>query len=79
MNIDYTTDKLIVVNYPKNSGGNFILYCLGVHPKVLPLHKTLAKIKIKRPFDLKLGFDIARKVFEKKIKTNDHVDVVCFH
>jgi hypothetical protein len=74
MNVNYQTDKLIVANYPKGSGGNFILYCLGIHPKVLPLHETLAKIKIKKPFDLKLGFDIARKVLEKKSKTNDHFE-----
>ena len=40
MDINFDTDRLIVMNYPMSEGGKFISLALGLHPKILIQEQT---------------------------------------
>ena len=78
MDINFGTDKLIIMKYPPGAGGKFISLALNVHPDVLPQDEKLAKKKIEEGFkNLKLGFKISMKTFEIKRQKKKHIEYGC--
>jgi hypothetical protein len=74
-NINYNTDKLIVISYPGNAGGKFIGLCLSLSSKILHQDKTLAKIKMKNLMSEKKSFEICMKILQKSKDTNYHFEL----
>ena len=78
MDINYNTDKLIILKYPPGAGGKFVSLCLGLHPKVLPQDATLAKEKIlDKKLNIETGYNHAMNVFNKKLELNTHYEYGC--
>lgn len=78
MNINFETDKLIIMNYPAGAGGKFITLVLNVHPDVLPQDEKLARIKMKIGNKIpKLGFEMSMKTFKDKRQKNKHIEYGC--
>jgi len=75
VDINFNTDRLLILNYLKGSGGKFISLCLNIHPKVLPQHETLARAKMTRPTDTKFGFDIAARTFDRSRADGKHFEL----
>jgi hypothetical protein len=51
MDIDFFTDKIIIVNFPAFSGGKFIMNCLSLSKHSTPLHSKITNYLIDRPDD----------------------------
>ena len=75
--INYNTDRLIILNYPSLGGGKFISLCLALSPKVLHQDKKLAEFKINGKFNEKHSLQIARFIFKKTVKSNNHFELGC--
>ncbi len=74
MEINFLTEKLITIHYPRKAGGKFINMCLALHPNILFQHEKLAKMKMAGKQDLLRSFETVRWTFDKKIKTGDHIE-----
>jgi len=78
MDINYNTEKLIIIKYPPGAGGKFVSLCLGLHNKILPQHDTLAKEKILQPNpNVEIGYNHALNTFTQKIELNKHFEYGC--
>ena len=79
MTINFNCKNLIIIKYPIGAGGKFISCILGLHPFVLPQERRLAQLKMKinenknhALYGHRIGYEIARRIFAKKIQTNRH-------
>ena len=77
MDINFNTDRLVVLNYPVGAGGKFISLALGLHPNILIQEKTMAILMMKQGADPMMGFKLAMKAFEKTEETNSHFEFGC--
>lgn len=77
MDINFDTDRLIVMNYPGGAGGKFISLALGLHPDILIQEKTMARLQMREGASPRIGFDLAMKTFEKKRDSNKHFEFGC--
>ena len=78
MDINFNTDRLVVLNYPLGAGGKFISLALGLHPNILIQEQTMARLMMKQGVDPMMGFKLAMKAFEKTEETNSHFEFGCF-
>ena len=76
-NFNLDTDRLLMMIYPTNGGGNLISVCLSIHPLVLNQHEPLARIKMKLSNSKagEFGKKIAESLFKLKEKKNNHVEL----
>ena len=65
MDINYDTDKLIIVNYPAGAGGKFISLCLALDPTVVHQDEFLARAKIKGGTNNNTSFNISKAVLTR--------------
>jgi hypothetical protein len=65
MDINYNTDRLIILNYPPGAGGKFISLCLALDPAVLHQEKRLAKIKIAGRMNKERSFKWSKSILTK--------------
>jgi len=79
MDINFNTDRLIVMNYPKSAGGKFISLALGLHPDILIQEERIARLQMREGASPRMGFDLAMKTFEKKRDTNKHFEFGWMH
>lgn len=77
MDINFATDRLIVLDYPAGAGGKFISLALGLHPDILVQEQTMARRMIRDDASPHMGFNLAMKTFEKKNDTNKHFEFGC--
>ena len=77
MDINFNTDRLVVLNYPLGAGGKFISLALGLHPNILVQEQTMARLMMKQGADPMMGFKLAMKTFEKTEETNSHFEFGC--
>jgi len=77
MQINFLTNKLVVIHYPAGAGGKFIAMALALHPRILLQDKTLARADMEHSFPITKTKKIVMWTFEKKKKTNSHVEFVC--
>ncbi len=77
MDINFNTDRLIIMNYPRSAGGKFISLALGLHPNILIQEQTMARLQMRERASPMMGFDLAMKTFEKKRDTNKHFEFGC--
>ena len=77
MDINFNTDRLVVLNYPGGAGGKFISLALGLHPNILIQEQTMARLMMKQGADPMMGFKLAMKAFEKTEETNSHFEFGC--
>ena len=75
MDINYNTDKLIILNYPGGAGGKFISLCLALDPMVIHQHLGLAKSKIKGGKSNESSFKVSKAVLTKNQKF--HFELGC--
>ena len=77
VDINFNTDRLVVLNYPGGAGGKFISLALGLHPNILIQEQTMARLMMKQGADPMMGFKLAMKAFEKTEETNSHFEFGC--
>jgi len=77
VDINFNTDRLVVLNYPLGAGGKFISLALGLHPNILIQEQAMARLMMKQGADPMMGFKLAMKVFEKTEETNSHFEFGC--
>ena len=77
MDINFNTDRLVVLNYPGGAGGKFISLALGLHTNILIQEKTMARRMMKQSVDPAMSFKLAMKTFEKAEETNSHFEYGC--
>ena len=77
MDINFNTDRLVVLNYPGGAGGKFISLALGVHPNILVQEQTMARLMMKQGVDPTMGFNLAMRALEKTKETNSHFEFGC--
>jgi len=77
VDINFSTDRLIVINYPGGAGGKFISLALGLHPDILIQEQKIARLQMREGASPRMGFDLAMKTFEKKRDTNKHFEYGC--
>ena len=75
MDINYNTDKLIILNYPKFAGGKFISLCLALDPTVIHQDERLARAKIKGGTNNNKSFNISKAVLTKS--QTSHFELGC--
>ena len=51
MNIDFSTDRMIIVHFPSYSGGKFIINCLALSKHAVPQHTEVATHLLNKPTD----------------------------
>jgi hypothetical protein len=76
MDINYGTDKLIILNYPAYAGGKFISLCLALDPTVIHQDERLARAKIKGGMSNDKSFNISKTVLTKS--QTSHFELGCF-
>jgi len=77
MEVNYQTDRLIIINYPGGAGGKFISLCLAVAENILHQDYKLAKIKIQKKLNETKSFDISSKVLNKSAPYQ-HFELGCY-
>lgn len=77
MEINFSTENLIVTNYPGKAGGKFINMVLALHPNIVFQHENLARLKMTGKQDLDSSFTTALKVLEAKRDRGVHVEYDC--
>ena len=77
MNINYETDRLIVLRYPPGGGGKFISLALNLSPDILVQDEKLARLQMKDKFHPMISFDLAMNTFNLKKQTNRHIEYGC--
>ena len=70
MDINFNTDRLVVLNYPVGAGGKFISLALGLHQNILIQEQTMARLMMQNRVDPTMRFKLAMKTFEKTEETN---------
>ena len=76
MEINYDTNRLIIIHYPAGAGGKFISLCLAVAENVLHQDYHLAKFKIQKKLNENKSFDISSKVLNKS-SPRQHFELGC--
>ena len=74
MDINFSTQNLITIHYPRKAGGKFINMVLALHPNILFQHEMLAKIKIAGKQNILKSFETVMWTFNKKIQTGNHIE-----
>ena len=74
MEINFNTDKLVILNYPAEAGGKFISLCLSLEKNFLHQHKTLAELKIKGKIN---SFLISKSVLDNSKFKDTHFELGC--
>ena len=77
MEINFSTENLIVSNYPGWAGGRFIQIALALHPNILFQNENLARSKMMGEQDIESSYKTASVVFDEKRKTGRHVEYGC--
>ena len=77
VDINFNTDRLVVLNYPVGAGGKFISLALGLHQNILIQEQTMARLMMKNRVDPTMRFKLAMKTFEKTEETNSHFEFGC--
>jgi hypothetical protein len=72
--INFNTENLITIHYPREGGGKFINMALALHPNILFQHELLAKAKIAGKLSLTKSFETVMWTFDEKVKTGNHVE-----
>ena len=75
MDINYNTDKLIILNYPGGAGGKFISLCLALDPTVVHQGERLARAKIKGGMSNDKSFNISKTVLT--MSQTSHFELGC--
>jgi hypothetical protein len=73
--INYDTDRLIVLNYPIGAGGKFIGLCLALSPKVLHQDEQLARQKMRGDLRGDGSFLVGKSVIERS--QDNHFELGC--
>ena len=76
-NINFDTDKLVVLHYPIGAGGKFIQSCLALHSKILFINENFSRRKMKGNFKTGLSFELAMWPFRKKLEVGEHIEYTC--
>lgn len=74
MDINFSTENLIVTIYPPFAGGKFINKALALHPMILLQHEKFAKMKMSGEQDIDSSFQQVLKVLEAKKKRITHIE-----
>ena len=77
MEINYDTDRLVVLRYPPGGGGKFVSLALNLSPDILIQDERLAKLQMKNKRHPLISFDSAMNTFNKKKQTNRHIEYGC--
>ena len=77
MDINYDTDRLVVLRYPPGGGGKFISLALNLSPDILVQDEKLAKLQMQNKSHPKISFDLAMNTFNRKKQTNRHIEHGC--
>ena len=77
MDINYDTDRLIVLRYPPGGGGKFISLALNLSPDILIQDEKWARRQTKDKFHPRLSFDLAMNTFNIKKQTDRHFEYGC--
>ena len=77
MDINYDTDRLIVLRYPPGGGGKFISLALNLSPDILVQDEKMARLQTKHKFHPRMSFDLAMNTFNRKKQTNRHIEYGC--
>lgn len=72
--INFSTENLIVTNYPALAGGKFITKILALHPMILLQHQKFAKMKMAGEQDIESCFAITKKILDAKKNRLEHVE-----
>jgi len=75
MEINYNTDRLIILNYPAGAGGKFISLCLALDPAVIHQDEKLARAKIAGKINKDYSFQISKTVLTKS--ATEHFELGC--
>ena len=79
MDINFQTDKLVIIKYPTLAGGKFLSLCLAIHPDILHQDQWMAKTKMQKDFDQKKSLEMSKIPFSKKLKDgNTHYEFGCW-
>jgi hypothetical protein len=65
MDINYDTDRLIIINYPKGAGGKLISLCLALDLAVVHQDERLARAKIAGRMNEDYSFKVSKSVITK--------------
>jgi len=77
MDINFKTDRLLIMHYPIGAGGKFVQMCLALHSEVLFIHEKLSRIKMRNNFNNSRSFDMAMWPFYKKLEVGEHIEYGC--
>jgi len=72
--INFSTENLIVMNYPGMAGGKFINKVLALHPMILLQHEKFAKIKMAGEQDIESSFAIIEEILNAKKNRLEHIE-----
>ena len=77
MEINFNTDKLVVLVFQRGAGGKFLSLCLNLNHRVLIQDKKLARIQMRLQDNTKFSHELALRSFDKKYKTSKHHEYGC--
>lgn len=77
MDINFSTQNLIVSNFERNAGGKFINMVLALHPDILLQDEGLAKRKMNGVEDIESSYKDASRTFTEKSQTGQHKEYGC--
>tara|TARA_Y100001938_G_scaffold145701_1_gene222956 strand:- start:1035 stop:1700 length:666 start_codon:yes stop_codon:yes gene_type:complete len=77
MEINFNTDRLIVLVFPSGAGGKFLSLCLNLNHNVLIQDEQLAKIQMQMIDNKKFSHALAIRTFDKKLETSNHYEYQC--
>lgn len=77
MDINFNTDRLIIINYPRYTGGKFISMALGLHPNILIQEQTMARLQMREGANPMIGFNLAMETFKKTKEKSKNFEWGC--
>ena len=77
MEINFNTDKLVVLVFQGGAGGKFLSLCLNLNHNVLIQDERLAKIQMRMKDNTKFSHELALRSFNKKHETSTHHEYGC--
>jgi len=75
--INFSTENLVVTNYPDWGGGKFIQMALALHPDILLQQERLARLKMEGKQDIYDSYMSVMKTFEAKKMRKHHIEYGC--
>ena len=75
MDVNYNTDKLVIINYPIGAGGKFISLCLALSPQFAHQHIDYARKKINGELTPYYFFQFSESIIDKN--SSDHYELGC--